>query len=146
MGNLLYTELNNPDISDNSEHLDMENELKELEKLKIFNEMDFKISASEIIKATKKLKKNKSTGLDSISNEMIKYSQHMMLSVLNRLFNRILNGGKYPKIWCKGYIIPIPKNTNTDLPTCTNHRGIAILRSLAKLFNAILNGKKSTSF
>jgi hypothetical protein len=36
------------------------------------NELDFPISAKEVTEATKKLKKGKSSGSDSILNEMLK--------------------------------------------------------------------------
>ena len=55
----LYTDI----IKANSGHLNTENNVKELEKLNIFNEMDFKIKESEIILAIKKFKNKKSTEL-----------------------------------------------------------------------------------
>ena len=122
----------------------MYEKIKKLEELVIFNETDFKITDHEIMKAIKRLKGKKSPGIDCILPEMIKYSQHVMLPVLTKIFNHILQTGNYPKQWLRGYIIPIyKKGTKTDP---SNYRGITIGSCLGKLFNMILNERLITYF
>ncbi len=107
------------------------------EKEVIFNETDFKITQHEISKCIKKLKNKKSSGIDRIIPEMLKYSQHILLPNIEKLFNYILTTGKYPDKWLCGYIIPIHKKGELTDPC--NYRGITIISCLGKLFNMIIN-------
>ena len=108
-------------------------------KTKCFNELDFKVTEKEISLAIKSLKNNKSVGLDLVSNEMIRYSQHIMLPILKKAFNTILSAKKYPSSWCQGYITPIYKNGDVNNPN--NYRGISIFSCIGKLFNSIINNR-----
>jgi hypothetical protein len=97
------------------------------------------IQEKEIIKAIGKLKNNKAQGPDKIRNEMIKYSQHVILPCLVKIFNIILKSGKYPDEWAEGYICPLYKTGNPFLKD--NYRGITITSCLGKLFNSIINDR-----
>ena len=136
---LYFRNLNKPTITQDDTNI--KQRLKELEKTECFNEMDFKLSEKEVAKCMKTLKNNKASGLDGICNEMLKYSQHVMLPVLTKLFNFILLSRKYPRQWCEGYIVPVSKGADITLPS--NYRGITILSCLAKLFNTLLNDRIS---
>ena len=81
--------------------------LNELEEIHTFNELDFYITPKEIVRAIKSLKNGKSTGLDRVSNEMLKSGQTQLLPLLNKLFNLVLNSGSYPAEWAVGRITPI---------------------------------------
>jgi hypothetical protein len=80
----------------------LQRNLEELESTKIFNALDFPIKQSEISRAIAKLKYSKSSGLDNISNSMMKCG-HVLLYSHVRLFNMFLSSGKYPKAWSVGY-------------------------------------------
>lgn len=135
-----FTELNRKTSDDLGERRQtIIKDLAELEKSKCFNELSFRFSENEISKCIKQLKCGKSSGMDSISNEMIKYSQHAMLPSLVKLFNNILLSGMYPQKWCNGYIVPIFKSGDNSMPT--NYRGITIFSCLAKLFNVVINNR-----
>ena len=108
----------------------------EHDNLIVFNKLGFKITEKEVIDSLKLLKNKKSVGLDLISNEMLKYSQNIMLPLLTKTFNTILLAKKYPSMWCKGYIVPIFKRGNSNNPA--NYRGITIFSCIAKLFNTII--------
>ena len=84
--------------------------LSDLEKDKIFNELDYIISEEEIIKAIQDLKNNKAAGFDIIINELLKCGQSVLVKPLSKLFNIILSSGEYPSQWSKGYIHPIHKS------------------------------------
>jgi hypothetical protein len=56
--------------------------LIQLEKIKCFTDIDGKITEAEINSAIKEMKSNKSTGLDNISNEMLKSGQSFLIPCL----------------------------------------------------------------
>lgn len=107
-----------------------------------FTELDFKIKESEISKAIKKLKKNKACGPDGLCNEIFKFSQHIMLPLLAKLFNHLLISGKYPTSWAEGIIKTLFKKDDPYDPN--NYRGITLSNSLGKLFNSIMNSRITT--
>ena len=113
------------------------NKLQDIEKVKVFNELDFRITETEVHNAIKALKSGKATGLDNTSNEMLKAGQSVLSPILAELFNKILNSGNYPKEWASGRILSLHKKGNTADPG--NYRGITISSCLGKLFNSVLN-------
>jgi hypothetical protein len=115
----------------------LEGQLKTLEKVKIFNELDVSISQEEILKAISKLKNNKSPGLDNITNNMLKSGQQRLLPCLKKIFNACLTSGNYPTIWAEGYVVPIYKANDTA--DRNNYRGITVTAAIGKLFNSVLN-------
>ena len=120
----------------------LQKDLEELESTKIFNALDFPIKQSEISQAIAKLKHNKSSGLDKISNSMLKCGQHVLLYSLIRLFNMVLSSGKYPKAWSCGYISTIHKGGDKNDPN--NYRGITVTGAIGKIFNSVLNNRLDT--
>ena len=56
-----------------------------------------------------------------------------------KLFNTILNTGIYPNKWSKSFLILIQKSGNKSDPH--NYRGVSLINSLAKIFNATLNNR-----
>ena len=116
--------------------------LKEKESLN-FNELDFNISEDEVLSAIKKLKRNKSGGLQLITNDIQKMylwqvnsNVHLQITFL---FNKILISGIYSDNWSRGYISPIFKSGDRFKPD--NYRGIPITGCLSKLLNSILNSR-----
>ena len=104
--------------------------------------MDDIIKDEEIKNSISKLKNNKSSGLDSIRNEMIKSGANILLPCLNKLFNLIFSSGHYPSAWAKMYISPIFKTGDNSNPD--NYRGITITSNIRKLFNMVLNSRLDT--
>lgn len=90
------------------------------------------------------LKNNKSSGFDTIINEMLKCSQLYLIKCFNKIFNTKLSNVKFPKLWAKGFIVPLFKNGSKDDPL--NYRGITIGCSVGKLFIKILNYRLETFF
>jgi hypothetical protein len=107
-------------------------QLIDMEKVKTFTELHNLITKTEIEKAISSHKNNKASGFDSILNEIIKSSQIYLISCYQKLFNSVLTTGHFPKIWAKGYIVPIFKSGSRDDPS--NYRGITIGSCLCKLF------------
>ena len=110
--------------------------LEQEEKIKEFNELDFKITPDELHAATTSLKNNKAVGFDAISNEMLKTGYGALQRSILKLFNCILCHGEYPTEWKNAYITPVHKGCSPDDPN--NYRGISILSCIAKLFNTLL--------
>ena len=98
---------------------------------------DKPFTSSEIKQMHKKLKVGKSTDPDLISNEILTQSNLITNKAITKLFNLILETGKYPDNWRKSFTILIFKSgEKTDL---NNHRGIYLQNCLAKLFSSTLN-------
>ena len=72
--------------------------LKEKESLN-FIELDFNISEDEVLSAIKKLKRNKSGGLQLITNDILMAGKFQLTPSLTFLFNKILISGIYPGNW-----------------------------------------------
>ena len=64
-----------------------------------------------------------------------------MALILTKLFNKILNNGKFPKIWNLSLLTSIYKSG--DPIDCGNYRGICISSCLGKLFTSILQKRLS---
>ena len=73
-----------------SRNYEITKRLQILENEVTFNETDFRITTVEISNCLKKIRNKKSPGLDRILPEMLKYSQHIMLPVLEKVFNYVL--------------------------------------------------------
>ena len=101
--------------------------------------LDREITEKEILDNTCTLKNKKASGLDSISNEMLKSSIQIMLPSIKKLFNHIINTEIFPQEWAKGLILPIFKTGDRDDPS--NYRGITISNCIGKLFTRIFNNR-----
>ena len=95
------------------------------------------ISAKEVEKAFKKIKKSKSPGIDGIPVEFILSNPKLFIPILQGLFNNVLNSGTYPENWVEGIITPIFKSGSNLNPE--NYRKVTILPALAKLFDSVLD-------
>ena len=99
--------------------------------------LDHKIIMEELSKASYVLKPNKSSGFDSISNEMIKCLIEIQPGLILKLFNAVFDMNVKIVHWAVAMITPIFKSGSKMNPT--NYRGISIQSCLGKLFTAILN-------
>ena len=107
----------------------------------VFNELNFHIKTSEIIKSISNLKLGKSCGLDQISNEMLKAGSTALSPALHKLFNLIFSQSCFPTSWRHNTLTPIHKSGDANNPQ--NYRGIALTSSLCKLFCAVLHVRLS---
>ena len=90
---------------------------------------------SEITLGIKNLKSGKATGLDNISNEMLKVAGPMCQS----LFNKIYSMTHFPMPWKAAYITTLHKKGPKQDPA--NYRPISITSCFGKLFTSILNAR-----
>ena len=70
-------------------------------------QINMRITLTEIETQLKSLKNNKSSGIDLVINEHIKSTFHIMGPVYEKLFNIILDSGVLPEVWSVGLIKPI---------------------------------------
>lgn len=105
----------------------------------VFNELSFSITEKEIMSAIKNLKSGKACGADLISNEMLKCIGHIILPVIKKLFNKILQTGHYPTLWRYSWLKVLHKGGDINDPK--RYRGIAIMSCLGKLFCSVLNNR-----
>ena len=106
----------------------------------ISEQLNVPISEAEIKSNTLKLVNGKSSGLDSILNEHIKSTLHLMIPIYLKLFNIVLDTGIVPRAWTEGCIIPIFKNKGCK-ENPANYRPITLLSCMGKLFTAIINSR-----
>ena len=91
-------------------HETLQSEQERLENEISSNEMlDSPITENEIKHAIKSLKSNKACGPDRITNEMLKFGVHSLLTPLCKVFNSVFTSGLYPSKWSKSYISTIHK-------------------------------------
>ena len=83
------------------------------------------ITTSEIENATKKLKNNKSAGVDLLPAELLKTGGSTLKSKLQMLCNSCWERRSVPQDWKDGAIIKLPKKG--ELCNCGNWRGITLL-------------------
>ena len=95
-------------------------------------------TSDEINKILKNLKRNKSSGLDSIKNEYIIHTKELMMPIYVKLFNIILDTGLIPASWTEGLIVPIYKNKGSKEDP-NNYRPITLLSCIGKVFTSLLN-------
>ncbi|EDO31203.1 predicted protein, partial [Nematostella vectensis] len=93
--------------------------------------LDFPFTPQEIEKVVKGLKNNKSSGPDNILNEVIKAISSALLPILVKLFNKILESGEFLTVWARGYLVPIHKRGDKNVPE--NYRGVTLLSCLGKV-------------
>ena len=96
----------------------------------------------EVNHAIRKSKNNKTSGVDYIINEYVKYSPGFMIHEIVHLFNIILDTGIVPSEWSIGLICPIYKNKG-DIKDPDNYRGITLLSCFSKIFSSCINSRLS---
>jgi hypothetical protein len=130
----------NPSHFNSNFKKEIENQLKTMEEDMVYKaESDSTITYKEIKKAIFDLRKGKSAGPDRILNEVIKYTNPVMINSYMKIFNAILKTGIYPKSWKESFTIPIYKSGDKNDPN--NYRGVSLVNCLPKIFNTILNNR-----
>ena len=94
--------------------------------------LDYEFTEEELIKGTKTLKNGKATGMDNLSNEMIKGFVDIYPQLVTKLFNGILKTSEIIPEWTVGMITPIFKKGSKSDPN--NYRGISLLSCFGKFF------------
>ena len=103
------------------------------------SQQDFKfsrISETDILKICDQLKPKLSSGIDFISNKLLKHIAPIIITPLHYLINLSLESGYIPRELKIAKIIPVFKDG--DCHQYTNYRPISLLSSFAKLLEKIV--------
>ena len=95
------------------------------------------LSREEVQDAIDKCKMKKATGIDEISNEVLKSPR--LFNVLFQLFKYCFDSGTIPTQWNKSIIKPIPESSKNDPKLPLSYRGISLISCIYKLYSSILN-------
>ena len=94
------------------------------------------LTPSELSHAIKRLSLGKATGLDNVSNEMLRLVGPLHLPFFTSLFNRIYTAC-FPSIWKQAYISTLHKKGAKQDPA--NYHPLSITSCLGKLFTGAFN-------
>ena len=70
---------------------------------------------------------------------MFKSGSDILVPLLHRIFNKILNSDTFPEPWRENVLTPVHKKGVAHRPE--KYRGIAVSRHFSKLFCAVLNAR-----
>ena len=98
----------------------------------VFEELDVPFTEPELERGIRDLKRDKSTEFDNLMNEYLITGKAYLIPILGKLFNNIINTGKYPKLWVyiQSIIIPVFKKGDVNEPK--HYRGISLVSHVGK--------------
>ena len=91
------------------------------------------------------LKTNKSPGYDNIIPKLLKFSAKFISHPLSIIFNTAIAQCKYPSVWKKGQITPLPKGTEDDVDR-TLFGPVTVLPALNNVFERVLAAQLTPYF
>ncbi|WP_435362530.1 hypothetical protein, partial [Klebsiella pneumoniae] len=100
-----------------------------------------KILSKDVFSALFRLNTNKAYGPDGIPPVVLKNCASVLTPCLGKLFRLCLSSCIFPSCWKFALIQPVPKKGDRSQPS--NYRPIALISSVAKVFESILNQKIS---
>jgi hypothetical protein len=100
----------------------------------IYNE---NISLEEVATVVMSAKSKSACGGDNIPYDVLKYP--VVIGVLHKLFQFILDTSIIPSQWRRSIICPILKDSNSDKRIPMNYRGISLQSCISKLYSSVLN-------
>jgi hypothetical protein len=95
------------------------------------------ITAEEVGKHIRYLKKRKAPGWDGVQNEAWMYGTERMVERMVELMNGVWRGEGFPEDWREGIICPIFKKGEKN--RAENYRGITLLNTGYKLYASVLS-------
>ena len=101
--------------------------------------LDIAIEKSEIVKCIRKVKNNKTGGIDGLVGELLKYGGSGMVCLLEQLFSVVWHEETVPRQWREGLIVNLFKKGDREDPG--NYRGITLLSVVGKVFCKVLNNR-----
>ena len=91
---------------------------------------------SKVLKFLRSVKIAKATGLDKISNKILKLAAPVIYKSLTDLFNFSITSGEFPSDWKVAKVCPLFKSG--EKCNANNYRPISVLPSIARVFEIIL--------
>lgn len=102
------------------------------------------IDSGKVKEIIQRINAKKSSGIDGISNFIIKKIPDATVQLLTCLFNHCINNCYFPNDWKLANIIPIKKKKDSE--AVADFRPISLLSNLGKLFEHILKEKIENEF
>jgi hypothetical protein len=93
-------------------------------------------TTNEIEQAIKRLRNNKTPGIDLFLAELVKFASPEYVKHLRQLIAKIWIAETFPEEWYLSIVCPIHKKG--DVVACSNYRGISLLCIAYKIFSNIL--------
>ena len=94
------------------------------------------IKSSRVFKLLSKLDVTKATGLDQISNKVLKLAAPVIYKQLTDLFNLSLKSREYPDDWRLAKVSPVFKAGERNDPN--NYRPISVLSTISRVFEKLV--------
>ena len=94
------------------------------------------VEASSVVKLLNGVKINKATGIDKISNRILKMAAPVIYKNLTDLFNLSITSGVFPSDWKIAKVSPLFKSG--DLSNANNYRPISVLPTIARVFERLI--------
>ena len=94
------------------------------------------IKSSRVLKLLLKLDVSKATGLDQISNKILKLAGPVICNQLTVLFNLSVKSGVFPNDWKLAKVSPIHKTDERN--DANDYRPISFLPTIARIFEKLI--------
>ena len=94
------------------------------------------VTSSEVEKLLKDIKTDKATGLDGITNTILKLSAPHICESLTNLLNLSIQSSVYPTEWKVAKVTPIFKSGNHNDPN--NYRPISVTATISRVFEKLI--------
>ena len=98
------------------------------------------ITPDQVCRVIRSLPCGKSSGLDGVTNELLKLTADEICTPLATLFTRSLREGIFPTTWKESVLTPVPK-PGKDLCQPASYRPIALLSCLSKLLERLVHNQ-----
>ena len=93
-------------------------------------------TVSTVYKLLENINVRKATGLDGVSNKLLKFAAHIVAPSLTEIFTTSINTGIFPTEWKIARVTPIfKKGKKNDL---NNYRPISVIPTVAKILEKIV--------
>lgn len=94
------------------------------------------MTPSQVKKLLQKVNVSKATGLDNISNRILKIAAPVIYQQLTDIFNLSIKLNVFPTDWKKAKVLPVFKSGERDDPG--NYRPISVLPTIVRLFERLI--------
>ena len=94
------------------------------------------VSESEVIRILKSLSISKASGLDNISNLILKNNADILAKPITNIANKSLTSGTFTCDWKQAIVIPVFKNG--DRQDYRNYRPISLLSCTSKVLERVV--------